>query len=251
MSTLALSLGRRRASLWGILAVLAALATGVAVYSYLSYLRAQVPVAGLLVPMVVAAGDLEPGHVLVSEDLDVVRHPERYLPAGALRTTQLALGRTITVPIYEGEAVTTRKLGDTGGISSIVPPGLRGYSLRIDGGAAPTFLPRPGDLVDVIVTFPREVLGEATSLTVLRGKQVASVGSSSTTSEGEVAERLGLQDTGLESTGFALTLFVTPDEAERLAMAESLGRITIVLAPNAPDESSNPAPIRPQDLAGR
>lgn len=251
MSTLALSLGRRRASLWGVLAVIAALATGVAVYSYLSFLRAQVPVSGILVPMVVAAEDLQPGHVLEGGDLDLVRHPERYLPIGALRQTNLVLGKTITVPIYKGEPITARKLGDSGGISSVVPSGMRAYSLRIDSGTAPTFLPQSGDLVDVIVTFPREVLGEATSLTVLRGKKVASVGAGGTGSGNEVADRLGLEDSGLESTGFAFTLFVTPDEAERLAMAESLGRITIVLAPAAVEEGPAPAPIRPQDLAGR
>jgi len=248
MSTLALSLGRRRASLWGVLAVIAAIATGLAVYSYLSYLRAQVPLTGVLVPMVVAANDLAPGRVIESGDLTVVRHPERYLPPDSLGSSRLALGKTVTIPIYKGETITSKKLGTQGGISSVVPPGLRGYSLRIDSGAAPAFLPEPGDVVDVIVTFPKEVLGEPTSITVLRGKQVAAVGTSGSASSGEVAEKLGLEGPGIESSGFALTLFVSPQEAERLAMAESLGRITIVLAPLSGDQGEQPAPIRPQDL---
>ncbi len=251
MSTLALSLGRRRASLWGVLAVIAAVATAVAVYSYLSYLRAQIPVTGALVPLVVAANDLAPGHVVDSADLSVVSHPEKYLPPDSLRSSRLALGKTVTVPIYKGEAITANKLGTQGGISSVVPAGLRAYSLRIDSGAAPAFFPEPGDVVDVIVTFPKEVLGEPTSITVLRGKQIAAVGSAGSRSSGEVAEKLGLEGAGIDSSGFALTLFVSPEEAERLAMAESLGRITIVLAPVSEDQGDPPAPIRPQDLASR
>lgn len=241
----ALALTRRRTSIWGALAVIAALATGLAVYSYLSWLRSQIPLSGRLVPIVVAARDIEPGTVIDPSMITIARHPERYLPSGALSDEKKAIGSVVRIPIFEGEAVTSRKLGRTGGLSSVVPPGSRAYSLIIPSGAGLGFLPKPGDRVDVIATFPREVLGEATSVTVLRAKEVAAV-SMSNGGSSSVAGKLGIE--GAAQTGASITLFVTPSEAEKLAMAESLGRITLVLAPLGAENEPAPPPVRPGDL---
>lgn len=246
MSTLALT--RRRTSVWGALAVLAALATGLAVYSYLSWLRSQIPVAGKLVPLVVAARDLEPGTSLEASMLRLTEHPQRYLPFGAISDQEKVIGRVLAVPVFEGEPITSRKVGRTGGLSSIVPPGTRAYSITIPSGSGLGVLPKPGDRVDVIVTLPREVLGDPTSMTVLRAKEVAAIATSSG-SGGKVARQLGIESAA--EAGASITLFVTPAEAERLAMAESLGRITIVLAPAGSETEPPPPPIRPGDLAAR
>lgn len=246
MGSLAWSLARRRTSVWGIAAILAAILTGLTVYSYLSWMRAQIPVAGKLVALVVAARDIAAGEVLSADNLTIAQHPERYLPPSAIRSLADVDGKVSAIPIYKGEAVTSRKLGTKGGLSAVVPAGMRAYSLRIDSGTGLAFLPRPGDRVDVIVTFGREVLGEATSITVLRASEVASIGEAATVGSDNVAPRLGLDASS--GIGIGVTLFVTPEEAERLAMAESLGRITLVLAPHDSEGEAAPAPITPQDL---
>jgi pilus assembly protein CpaB len=241
MSTLALT--RRRTSLWGIVALLSAALTGLAVYSYLSWLRAQVPVSGRLVSMVVASRDLDPGTALDEDSVELADHPERYLPVGTLSDLRSALGKVLTVPVFEGEAITSRKVGAKGGLSSIVPPGMRAFTLPVSSGLG--FVPQPGDRVDVIVTLPREVLGEPTSVTTLQAREIAAVGSQTETGLGGVGERLGLDES---RGGVTVTLFVTPTEAQRLAMAEALGRITLVLAPEESDDAPKPAPVRPGDL---
>ncbi|MGH2691701.1 MAG: Flp pilus assembly protein CpaB [Actinomycetota bacterium] len=248
MSTLALT--RRRISVWRVAAVLAALVTGVSVYSYLSWLRAQVPVAGRLVPMVVAVRDLEPGITLEAAMVTTIKHPERYLPPGAILGRSAVLGRVLAVPVFEGEALTQRKLGTTGGLSSLVPAGMRAYVLPVSARSG--IVPQRSDRVDVVVTFPAEVLGEATAATVLRSKEVVAV---RTLGRGAGAyERVGaaaVLDREEEQSSVAITLFVTPEEAQRLAMAESLGHVSLVLAPAVPggEESRAPAPVTPRDLA--
>jgi pilus assembly protein CpaB len=242
MATLALP--RRKTSLWSVMAVLTATAAGLAVYSYLSYVRSQVPIAGKLVPLVVAAIDLEPGTVLQKEMVKVTSHPEKYLPEAALSTLDEVVARSLAMPVFQGEPITERKLGQKGGISSIVPPGLRAYSLPVTSGLAVT--PKPGDRVDVIVTLPREVLGEPTTVMALRGKEVATAGITDRSAFGKVGEQLGIEDT--EARGLAITLFVTPEEAQQLAMAESLGRITVVLAPSKPEDAAGRQSTRPGDL---
>ena len=246
MATLAIP--RRKTSLWSILAVLAAAATGLAVYSYLSYVRSQVPIAGKLVPLVVAADDLEPGTVVEEGLIRVADHPEKYLPEGAISRPALVMGRVLTVPVFKSEPITLRKLGSKGGISSIVAAGMRAYSLPVSSGLG--VVPKPGDRVDVIVTLPREVLGEPTTIIALRGREVATAGVSENSAFGKVGEQLGIEENA-NKAGLSVTLFVTPEESQQLAMAESLGRITVVLAPaNAEDEGKRP-PVRPGDLGSR
>ncbi|MEO7803290.1 MAG: Flp pilus assembly protein CpaB [Actinomycetota bacterium] len=242
----ALILNRRRTSLWGVVTVLAAVATGLALYSYLSYLKAQVPIAGKLVPVVVAAIDIEPGSVLTPAMLTVKDHPSKYLPEAAIHTKDAATGQTAAMPILRGEAVTLRKLSTTGGLSSVVPAGMRAYSLATASESSLSFLPKTGDRIDVIVTFPAEVLGQATSITVLRNKEVASVGNGPQNASGKVADRLKLE--GGSQEGVSITLYVTPEEAEHLALAEALGRIKVILAPSRATDDAPPGPVTPKQI---
>lgn len=247
MASLSWALRRGRAtSIWSIAALLAAVVTGIAVYSYLSWLRAQIPVAGRLVPVVVASMDIAPGTELGAEHVELSKHPEHYLVPQSLTSLDAAIGKVASIPLFTGEPITSKKIGDEGGLSVLVPAGMRAYSLAASTGTGLGFAPRVGDRVDVIVTLPREVLGEPRTTTVLRGAEVAAIGSSSAEESGRVADQLGLE---VSEGAVQLTLYVTPQDAERLAMAESLGRIAVVLAPGEP-EGSAPEPLTPRDLLG-
>ncbi|HEX2053381.1 MAG TPA: Flp pilus assembly protein CpaB [Actinomycetota bacterium] len=224
MTTLILS--RRRASRWSVLAVLAAVTTALAVYSYLSSLRAQIPVFGRMVPMVVASTDIDSGVVIKPGMVEVVDHPERYLPQDALENPSLAIGRVAAVPILQGEPVTSRRVGRDAGSSSVVPDGMRAYSLSPQTLEGLALAPKAGDRVDVIATFARDG-GNAETVTVIRAAKVASVGSGEGGSG--VASQLGV---GGSSAG-GITLLLTPEQAEVLAQSEALGKIALVLAPNA------------------
>jgi Flp pilus assembly protein CpaB len=106
-------------------------------------------------------------------------------------------------------------------------------------------VPRAGDRVDVMVTFPGEVLGEPTTMTILRSAKVASV----TTGKGATSPVASeLMPEGASQSDWSVTLFVTPAEAERLAMAESLGRVAVVVAPVQVDEGPLPIPVTPSKV---
>lgn len=224
MTTLVLT--RRRASRWSVLAMIAAVTTALAVYSYLASLRAQIPISGRMVPMVVASTDIDSGVVITAAMVELVDHPEPYLPEEALGDPDLAVGRVAAVPILEGEPVTARRVGRDAGSSSVVPDGMRAFSLSpqtLDGLA---LAPKAGDRVDVIATFARDG-GSAETVTVIRAAKVASVGTGDK-SEG-VASQLGVGTSGRAG----ITLLLTPEQAEALAQSEALGKIALVLAPNA------------------
>lgn len=205
--------------------MLAAVITALAVYSYLSYLRDQIPLSGRMVPMVVAATDIDSGVVVTAAMLEIESHPERYLPDQALADTDAAVGRVATVPILEGEPVTSRRLGSDGGSSSVVPDGMRAYSLSPQTLEGLALTPKAGDRVDVLATFAQSG-GNAETTTVIKAAKVASVGGSKGGSG--VASQFGV---GGSKGG--ITLLLTPEQAEALAQSEALGKIALVLAPNA------------------
>jgi len=211
--------------------LLAAVVTALAVYSYLAALRSQIPASGLMVPMVVAATDIDSGVVVTEAMLDVADHPERYLPEGALRSPELAIGRVVTVPILKGEPVTGRRIGRDGGSSSVVPDGMRAYSLSPQTLEGLALAPKAGDRVDVLATFAREA-GRAETVTVIKAAKVASVGGSRG-ADSKVASQLGVSGSGGKN---GITLLLTPQQAEALAQSEALGKIALVLAPNAGEE---------------
>lgn len=233
MATLVLT--RRRSSRWSVLALVAAVATGLAVYSYLSWLRAQVPIAGPLTSMVVAAMDIDSGVRIDRSMVELIDHPSRYLPAGAFESFEGVVGRVAAVPVLKGDALTQRKVGKTGGASSAVPPGTRAYSLGSSAVSGLAILPRAGDRVDVLVTYPSDG-GSATTETILRSAKVATLQGAAASSKG-VGDALGVPAARSER---GVTVLVTPDQAERLAQAESLGKIAVVLAPNAVEEEIQP-----------
>ena len=111
----------------------------------------------------------------------------------------------------------------------MVPDGMRAYSLSAQAVAGLAIRPRAGDRVDVLVTYPGED-GAATTETILRSAKVATLSPDASSTKG-VGEALGVPSVSGERTG--LTVLVTPEQAEDLAKAESLGKIAVVLAPAA------------------
>lgn len=223
-----LVLGKRRTSRWGLVTVLAALLTALVVYSYLSWLRSQIPVAGRLVPMVVASSDIPQGVRVTAGMVEIVQHPSRFLPDGALSSMEDAVGRLATMPILSGEPVTGRRMARNAGASGAVPPGMRAYGLDSDALSGLALWPSAGDSVDILATSagPENV---ARTVTILQSVPVLSVGDRDGSSSG-VASTLGV-GSGTEDS---ITLLLSPEEAETLAQAEAVGTITLVLVPTGP-----------------
>jgi Flp pilus assembly protein CpaB len=215
----------RRTSLWTGVAVLGAVCTFVSFHRYVGWLRSQIP-AGGLVPVVVAARDIEAGQVVGPGVLRTALVPAGVVPKGALRSVRSAVGSAATVFVEEGQTVTARTIGREGP-SALLPRGMRAYDLPADFGSG-SLVPRQGDRVDVIATFPGDATGEATTRTVLSGTTVAGFASGGGGSD-SMGAGSGFGEAGSGSSG-RITLLVTPEEAERLAMAESFGRIRVVLA---------------------
>jgi Flp pilus assembly protein CpaB len=163
-----------------------------------------------------------------------VRVPAEAAPRGAFHSVGEAAGAVATVFVEEGQILTARIAGRDGA-SALVPRGMLAYDLPAAFGPGPGLVPRQGDRVDVIAVLPSAEGGEARAETVLRWRAVAgfTVLSEGAGSMSAAPDPADLGDAGAASSG-RITLLVTPEEAEHLAMAESMGRVRVVLASALP-----------------
>jgi pilus assembly protein CpaB len=124
------------------------------------------------------------------------------------------------VPVFEGEPFVPGRLAPSGtgpGIEVKITPGKRAMGLRIHDVAGVSGLIQPNSRVDVLVNI-RSDGGRQVSKLFMENMRVLSVGTR--------VER-DAEGKAIEATTAALE--VTPDEAERLAVAVNQGSIQLVL----------------------
>ena len=161
--------------------------------------------------VVVASGDLPPGHVVTLADVTVERWPVAVVPAGAL--ADVPVGRTVTTPIVAGEAVVARRVAPDGldGVAALLPEGHRAVAVpaAIDGFGAGVPPLAVGDRVDVLATFDVYV----------------DEGGSGAEPTGVVAAEALVVDVG----DGAVTVAVPERDAPQVAFAAARGTVTLAL----------------------
>jgi pilus assembly protein CpaB len=213
-------MNRRRLLMIGGLALAVGLLVSYAVYNQLrNFAGAGSNAAGVAV--VVAANDIDVGAKLAAKDLRVVNVPPSAVPPGAFSNPAKVLNRGAILPISKGEFILNNKLAALNagaGLPSLIPPGMRAVSVRVNDVVSVAGFVQPGTRVDVMSTGTQGSGGEAQTITVLQNVAVIAVG-------GNLLERL----TSGESNAPVITLLVSPDDAQRLALASQEGRIQLAL----------------------
>ena len=188
--------------------------------------------------------DVPSGTVLSKRDLGILTVPGRGLSGQALTEEQLSdvLGRKTVIGHKAKEVLFWSDIegGDPAlrGLSADVKRQMRAMSINVNGAASVSGMVKPNDHVDVIGTFNfpddegKVKRGDPVTCTILQNVLVLATGKD--TAKSKVRE-LGMRD----SSGYsAVTLEVTPREAEMLAFAEQIkGRLILTLR-NKNDTSS-------------
>lgn len=204
-----------------------ALITFLLLRTYAARVEAMNP--GKPVAIVAAGRDIGRGAVLDGEMLETVMLPSAFAPPGAIAALEDAAGRVALTDIATGEVVTATRISteSSGSLAGLVPAGLRAMVIR---ASLPDGAVRPGDRVDVLATAE----GQTWTDTVGSGL--------------EVLRLFGGGDAAVssEDVGRPIALLVDPDQAERLARAETIGTLTLTVAPPgevvAPSPSPTPTP---------
>jgi pilus assembly protein CpaB len=195
-------------------------------------------------PVVVAAADLQLGAALTKDDLKIMQFPQGAAPEGAFSQTDELLGRGLIVPMVKNEPVLAAKLASKeagSGLPPVIPEGMRAVSVRVNEVIGVAGYVLPGNRVDVVATAsPSEKKADTTSKVVLSNVQVLTAG---TRMEQSDNENKPVQVT-------VVTLLVNPEQAERLALASTEGKIQLALR-NPLDTSAPETPgIRTAGLLG-
>ena len=205
----------RRSKGFAVLALACGFLTFRIVDGYAGELETLRPLAGSLVPVVIAAGDLARGDAIAEGEIRLEQMPDAYAPPGAVRTTADAIGQTLVSDVAEGEAITATRISVAGGpVASLVPSGLRAFPIA---ATVPPGSIRPGDRVDVIATYGGP---HPYSDTVASGLEVLSVG--------------GTEEGALVATAdgtTSLLLLVTSETAEQLAYAGAYADLAVSIGP--------------------
>ena len=200
------------------LAVLLALAA--AVYAA-SWITRQSDSASRQV--VVAAVDVEPGSRLALPMLSVVDWPGSAVPAGAFTDLAQLQDRVLRLGVLKGEAIIERKLapqGSQGGLSAVIAEGKRAMTVRVNDVVGVAGFALPGTYVDVMVnTHKEQGRGEDAQISKTVLEQVLVLA---------VAQQASRDETQPKVVS-AVTLELTPQDAEKLDLARSVGTLSLVL----------------------
>ena len=174
----------------------------------------------------------------------------------APEAANLVLGSTARAPFPAGVPIPPSGISIRSNptfISGMLEPAMRAVTVEADGATTRAGLIEPGDRVDVIlVSTGAETLAQ----TIARDVRVLAVGAALAsgaplglpTSLGGLADALGIEMSNTldavspaRQRGDTFTLEVSPTDAERVALAVSLGRITLAMrAAAAIDATSTP-----------
>jgi pilus assembly protein CpaB len=225
-----------RSRIFAVLAI-AVLAGGGLAYGTYNFLQNQ-PVRQVNTPtqaVVVAAADLQLGSEIKKDDLQVVLFPTGKAPEGTFAKPEEVIGRGLIVPIVKNEPILKAKLAskEAGfGLPPVIPEGMRAVSVRVNEVVGVAGYVLPGNRVDVVATAsPTEARADTTSKVVLSNVQVLTAGTR--------MEQGQDQSKPVQVT--VVTLLVFPEQAERLALASTEGKIQLALR-NPLDQG---APVTP------
>jgi pilus assembly protein CpaB len=226
--------------------VIAVLAGGGLAYGTYNLMQNQpvTTVSAPTQPVVVAAADLALGSALKKEDLTVVPFPAGKAPEGSFSKPEEILERGLIVPVVKHEPILAAKLAPKeagAGLPPVIPEGMRAVSVRVNEVIGVAGYVLPGSRVDVIATAsPTAQVQDTTSKVVLANVLTLTAG---TRIEQDQKEGKPVQVT-------VVTLAVTPEQAERLALASTEGKIQLALR-NPLDQSAPATPgIKPAILLG-
>ncbi len=176
--------------------------------------------------VVVAKTEISLGEKITAEQVMLASLPNGSTPEGAFRKLDQVIGRVAIIPVGLRETITNSKLapaGMGGGLSAVIPEGFRAMTVKVDDVVGVSGFIMPGSRVDIVaVIIPQAQQGysqDPISKIVLQNIKVLATGA-----------KLDSPENQREPTAVkAVTLLVTPQQAEKLALASNEGKLQLVM----------------------
>jgi pilus assembly protein CpaB len=233
-------MNRNRIIIGLVVAIIVALATSYFVYQQL---RRSTEVTAQPVSMgtvVVAAADLPVGSRLQPQLLREIPWPEDEPVPGMFSKVEECTDRALINSVVTNEPILENKLAPKeagAGLAATIPEGKRGLSVRVDEVVGVAGFVLPFTMVDVLVTGSTG--SDSVTRVILENIRVLTSG-----------QRIEEDKDGKPQKVSVVTLEVTPQEANKLAMASTEGRIQLALRNTIDTEKVEPASVYRSELFG-
>lgn len=185
--------------------------------------------------VVVAARPLGVGWMIKPADVKIQKVPADAFPKGAFAKVEDVLDRPVISNVLLDEPILDGRLAAKGsglGLAPTIPVGMRAVTVRVNDVAGVAGFVLPGMKVDVLVTGHPPNGDSTMTTTCLQNVLVLSAGTTMTPdSRGQTIQAP------------TVTLLADPEQAETLTLANSEGRIQLVLR-NSSDQTIEKTPGR-------
>jgi pilus assembly protein CpaB len=190
--------------------------------------------------LVVAAVPLPLGARLDPANLRVIAWPANQAVAGMFTRVEDCANRALITPLAENEPILENKLAPKeagAGLPATIPEGMRAISVAVNDVIGVAGFVTPGTMVDVLVTGKLEGAeqqkgNENITKTILENVRVLAAG-----------QKIEQDREGKPQTVPVVTLLVTPDDAAKLTMGSTEGKIQLALRNTIDTKKTDPAPI--------
>ncbi|MGA3294803.1 MAG: Flp pilus assembly protein CpaB [Candidatus Acidiferrales bacterium] len=233
-------MNRNRMLIGAVFALVVAFLLSSFVYHQFKQASARVAAAPLVMQhIVVAAQALPPGTMLDASKLRTIPWLASGTVAGMYTRKEDCVSRALIAPVAENEPILESKLapkGSSAGLAAVIPEGMRAMSVAVNDVIGVAGFVTPGTMVDVMVTGavsgPSQGGAQNITRTILENVRVLAAG-----------QKVEQDRDGKPQTVPVITLLVTPDDAGRLAMASTEGKIQLALRNTVDTDTSVPAPV--------
>jgi pilus assembly protein CpaB len=230
---------RRRGPLLVVISLVLALFAAWVANNWLS-MRASAKVGPAPEQLVTAAVDMPLGTKIAEHQLGLIEVLPGTAPKGSFHRYADVVGKVTSTAVLAGEILLAQRLASSGkgsALSSVVDKNMRAVTVRVDDMVGVAGFLAPGNRVDVIATKTDPGSAQVHATTILSNAKVIAV------------DQTNPQDPNQPVVVRAVTLMVTPADAELLLKGRTAGQIQLTLR-NPLDQSDarskqpEPAPVK-------
>ena len=187
--------------------------------------------------IVVASKALPLGTRLDASMLKTISWPPGDPVQGICTRIQDCINRAVITPLAENEPIIESKLAPTAagaGLAAVIPEGMRAMSVAVNDVVSVAGFVTPGTMVDVLVTGSVAGQGQTGQITrtILENVRVLAAG-----------QKVQQDQQGKPQTVPVITLLVAPEDAAKLAMASTQGKIQLALRNTVDTDVVPPPPV--------
>src|SRR4051812_38490447 len=209
--------------------------------TFIAYRTLVGKVSGMKQPsrvVVVATKDLGVGTMVADGDVTRMEVPIAAIPSGALTDPNKVIGRGVVAAMSRNELIQDSKLAAEragAGLPAMIPKNMRAVSVQVNDVISVAGFVVPGTRVDVLLTGTPSKVGnnDVMTTTVLENVEVLAAG-----------QKIEPNGDGKPEKVPVITLLVSPEDAQRLTLANSEGKIQLTLRNPLDGHQDSPDPVR-------